>query len=340
MHRVIVRSSNVSSIAYEETTKTLEVVFKSGGVTKYLGIPKSLYHSFLVAPSKGRFVHSHLANRYESSAPAFSVGGPSDSSPVLPTEIKNSWARNIDYLPKEAHGFVKSLLEENPAHVVPVSVRRSKHGDYHRRPRAGFHKITINKCGNPYQFLVTLIHEVAHARAYKDYGTRIRPHGHEWRTTFSAFLHRSIAAKCYPEDIISAVQMFAFSPTATTTHYLEKVLRKYDKLDQRPLVLELPPGSLFSLRNGLILQKGELRQKHFRCKSREGTVYRVSVQARVYATHRDNAGTIELICDYQALTRKLFEDFEEYDLWNGYIDVPEVTWEDQDKGDSEAPVVE
>ncbi len=243
------------------------------------------------------------------------------SANVLPRAVENSWSRILDYIPDQAHGFIKALLKENPANVVPVSIRSTKQGDCHRQPNEGFHKITVNKCGNPYQFLITLIHELAHARAYREYGLRIRPHGREWRITFSAFLHRSLGANCYPNEIVSIVRQSAFSPTATSSLSLEKALRQFDKLDKRPLVSELPEGTLFSLRSGVILQKGKGAQNHFRCKTLNGVSYRVSASTRIHATYEEDAGTVKLATGYQALTKKLVDEFEEYDLWFGYVEV-------------------
>ena len=235
---------------------------------------------------------------------------------------ENSWARVLDFLPKQAAEFIKNLLIENPTNVFTTKVRLTKHGDYHRRPVAGFHKITINRCGNTYQFLITLLHELAHARAYQDYGVKIRPHGQEWRITFSAFLHRSLAADCFPENLVPVVRRFAFYPTATTSDFLEKALRPYDTLDKRPLVSELSLDTFFCLRSGRILQKGESLGKRFLCKSSDGTRYKISALARVHATYKYNHGAFELITDYQAITQELTDAFEEYDAYWGYVEIP------------------
>lgn len=62
MRMTLVSSSNVSSIGYEN--KTLEVHFHSGGIYQYHGVPEAIYRAFLMASSKGQFVHQNLKDKY------------------------------------------------------------------------------------------------------------------------------------------------------------------------------------------------------------------------------------------------------------------------------------
>lgn len=57
-----VHSSNVLAIGFENNI--LEVWFVDGAVYHYFGVPEHIYNSFLSAPSKGQFVHTHLTNFY------------------------------------------------------------------------------------------------------------------------------------------------------------------------------------------------------------------------------------------------------------------------------------
>jgi SprT protein len=310
MNHISVTSSNVASIGYDKATKTLEVKFKQGRITTYPDMPEHVYFHFLIAPNKDEFFKAHLAYGPEQSDRVSSNIRMPSRNAHLESTAETSWLRCRDYLPERAHKFIKSLLSENPTEVIPVRMRLRKRGDYHCRPIGGTHKITINKCGNPYQFLITLIHELAHARARKDNGSRIRPHGQEWRVTFSAFLHRSLGSDCFPEDLLSGVQDFAFSPTATSSNDLEEALRSYDTLDKPPLVSELPDGTLFSQGRGYIMHKGGLRGETFRCEAFDGTTYMVPASSRVFATYAAKGGKLELISDYKALTEKLADDFE------------------------------
>ncbi len=60
MQRVSVISSALASVGYDELTKTLEVLFHSGHVYQYFGVPYHIYASLIGAPSKGKFFHQFV----------------------------------------------------------------------------------------------------------------------------------------------------------------------------------------------------------------------------------------------------------------------------------------
>lgn len=64
MNWIIVSSSNVSSIGYNQTTNILGVTFHSGSTYYYHSVPQSVYHDFLNSYSKGSFVHTNLKDKY------------------------------------------------------------------------------------------------------------------------------------------------------------------------------------------------------------------------------------------------------------------------------------
>lgn len=67
MVRKSVISSNISSVGYDENSRTLKVEFNRGSVYKYTGVPSVEYENLLNAPSKGRYFNQQIKNRY----PAF-----------------------------------------------------------------------------------------------------------------------------------------------------------------------------------------------------------------------------------------------------------------------------
>ncbi len=64
MNRTVVSSSNVKSLGYQGSTQTLEVEFTQGSIYEYYGVPEQLYHEFLQAASKGKFLNIYIKNRY------------------------------------------------------------------------------------------------------------------------------------------------------------------------------------------------------------------------------------------------------------------------------------
>lgn len=68
--RTPVSSSNILSIGYDKRTKTLEVMFKSGGLYRYANVPEVTYQSLMAAQSKGEFFARWIKNSF----PATKVG--------------------------------------------------------------------------------------------------------------------------------------------------------------------------------------------------------------------------------------------------------------------------
>ena len=57
-------SSNVASYAYKEEEATLIVAFLDGGIYEYYSVDDSIWQLFQTVSSKGRFVWTHLRDKY------------------------------------------------------------------------------------------------------------------------------------------------------------------------------------------------------------------------------------------------------------------------------------
>lgn len=86
-----------------------------------------------------------------------------------------------NYIPERAVDPTFQLIATYNIHLKIVNERKTRHGDY--RELNGAPQITVNANLNPYRFLITLIHEIAHFLAFKKYGRYIKPHGKEWKYT-------------------------------------------------------------------------------------------------------------------------------------------------------------
>jgi KTSC domain len=64
MERVLVESSMITAVGYDATTAELEVVFTSGKVYRYRGVPQHVYDALLAADSKGQFVRANVIDCY------------------------------------------------------------------------------------------------------------------------------------------------------------------------------------------------------------------------------------------------------------------------------------
>jgi hypothetical protein len=137
------------------------------------------------------------------------------------------------HLPPRALPFIAELLARTPCQVLPVKSRRTKHGDHRHGEYGGASRITVNVCGNAYQFFITLLHEIAHAITLAEHGAGASPHGREWKNEFRGVLQHALEAKLFPADLETWVSRHSFSPTASSFRdlRLQFALRKYDTLD-------------------------------------------------------------------------------------------------------------
>ena len=101
------------------------------------------------------------------------------------------------YIPQPAIAYVLELLKHDNLVVKIKNERKTRHGDYRKLPN-GKHQITVNANLNQYRFLITLIHEIAHFEAYKNYNRFIKPHGKEWKQTFQHLMLPVLNPEVFP----------------------------------------------------------------------------------------------------------------------------------------------
>jgi hypothetical protein len=65
MDRLIVNSSNLITVGYDDAVGTLEVEFQSGKVYQYMNVPAQIYQGLMTASSKGEFFHDHILKQYD-----------------------------------------------------------------------------------------------------------------------------------------------------------------------------------------------------------------------------------------------------------------------------------
>lgn len=186
-------------------------------------------------------------------------------------------------LPAGTDEYVADVLRAHPCEIRLAGPRRSKLGDHRPPGRGGArHRITVNEDLNPYAFLTTLLHEVAHAATWERHRRRWRPprpHGPEWQREFAALLGPMVKGEILPADVRGALADALDRPAAATCsdRQLALVLARYDPL--RPglvRVEDLAPGALFRTDRGRVFRTGSLVRTRRRCfEARTGREYRV-----------------------------------------------------------------
>lgn len=181
------------------------------------------------------------------------------------------------YLPPGTAPAVLDYLHRYKVHLTVARERKSILGDYRHRTQYQNHRISVNGNLNPYAFLVTLLHELAHLLTFEQHLHRVMAHGKEWKQAYGFLLKQFLENKVFPADIENELLQTLKNPAASSCAEdgLLRVLRRYDKKKQ-PLILveELPAGSLFQTSDGRVFQKGEKLRKRFKCTEvKTGRVY-------------------------------------------------------------------
>ena len=174
------------------------------------------------------------------------------------------------YFPEAAVMKVGEMFEQRRFKLHFKRPRSSKLGDF-RPPRTknGICAITLNLDLNPYQMLITYVHEVAHYDVYQQFGSRsVQPHGLKWQQCFTVLLLPFMNETVFPKDILNALQnhLQHIKASSTADVKLQRVLKKYDKPSESVCTVEsLPTGARFTLKNGLVFQKGEKQRTRYKC---------------------------------------------------------------------------
>lgn len=194
------------------------------------------------------------------------------------------------YFPAAAIPMVAEAYMQSRFQLKFKKPRNSKLGDF-RPPRGdnGICCITLNGDLNPYQMLVTFVHELAHYTVYMNYPRRrLEPHGEEWRQTFAQLLLPYLKPEIFPDDIIIALKRHLqhIKASSSADQNLAKVMKRYDRNNSDEKVLtveELSEGAIFKLANGMTFRKGPKRRTRYQCECFDnGRTYSVSGMAEVF----------------------------------------------------------
>lgn len=180
-------------------------------------------------------------------------------------DIRNSLSK---YIPPSALDICVDWIAEYKFSLRITKSRNSKYGDYRPPKDSKGHIITINHDMNPYAFLITFTHEVAHLTTFLKTKTLKDPHGKAWKHEFKKLMNPFLNHTVFPGDLLESVKKYLDNPAATscTDVNMLRALKKYDKTNGEWLHLEdLDTNTRFRIKTGRIFIKGKLVRKNFLC---------------------------------------------------------------------------
>jgi len=164
--------------------------------------------------------------------------------------------------------YVSDLIIHSNVKFKIVAPRSTKLGDFRASSKNdGKPQITINGDLNPYAFLITTLHELAHLNTFQSYGAGVNPHGKEWKKEFTALLEPILNVSTLPFDIKKTLTKSIKNPKASSCSdiHLSRVLKKYDQAKITQTLEELDENTIFSI-NKKVFTKGKLRRTRYLCK--------------------------------------------------------------------------
>lgn len=171
------------------------------------------------------------------------------------------------FVPEEAALYCNTLYNSLEFEFKIKKARKTKLGDFRFSPSNGKHTITVNNDLNPYNFLVTYLHEVAHLTAFRNYGRSIMPHGEEWKEHFKEVAKPVLTTEVFPEIVLTTLINYFRNPKASSCSdpILYKVLKQFDEDDGTVFLQNIAAGSNFIF-NERKFQKLEKRRTRSVCK--------------------------------------------------------------------------
>ncbi|MFY7964120.1 MAG: SprT-like domain-containing protein [Chitinophagaceae bacterium] len=190
------------------------------------------------------------------------------------------------YLPEGSFEDAVNYINHYKVHLTVTRKRQSVLGDYRHAAIGQNHRISINGNLNKYEFLITLLHEIAHLLTFEQFSNRVDAHGKEWKQNYSKLLVAFLQKNIFPADISAALYKTVNNPAATANGETEllKVLRNYNtsKKEGFAIIEQLPIGSLFETEKGRVFKKGLKRRKRYEClEISTGKLYSFSAIAEV-----------------------------------------------------------
>lgn len=172
------------------------------------------------------------------------------------------------YIPAKSVPRVIQYLNRYQVHLTVTRERKSVLGDYRHATHQENHRISVNSNLNPYAFLITLIHELAHLVTFMQWGRTVAPHGKEWKHVYAHLMKDFMDLSIFPEVIhqhlIQSIHNLPASSCSDLT--LMRILKQFDPVNPSVMLIEqLPEGALFLAEGKRVFRKGKKLRKRYHC---------------------------------------------------------------------------
>ncbi|MEQ8473217.1 MAG: SprT-like domain-containing protein [Marinoscillum sp.] len=167
------------------------------------------------------------------------------------------------FVPAESVDYCVKLWDYFGFEFKIKKSRQTKLGDYRFTPKLKRHTITINNDLNPFSFLVTYLHEVAHLVTFDEHGRKAAPHGTEWKHNFKRVAQPVLNDKVFPLPVLLALNNYFKNPKAASCSdpVLYNILKQFDEPTDLIPLSQVKTGQTFDFqgKNYVKLEKKRSR---------------------------------------------------------------------------------
>ncbi len=180
----------------------------------------------------------------------------------------------LEYIPPAARAYCTSVSERYTFTLVLKKSRTSKLGDFRHDRSRGSYTISVNKNLNPYQFLLTFLHELAHLQVALDHPRSAKAHGPEWKKAFKELMQPVLQEEIFPQPLLTVLQRHMRNPKAAagSDPELWNALQAYNRQPPGCQLASLTDGDKFIFRNK---QFNRIEKKRTRFLCREAKTRRL-----------------------------------------------------------------
>jgi len=172
------------------------------------------------------------------------------------------------YFPEGSYPLVLAMLKPHDVSIRLKRKRSTKYGDFtSNSKRAKIPVITVNNDLNPYSFLITLLHELAHFLVWKEGHHYAKPHGRTWKNHFTELMQTMMNENVFPESLLPFIIRHIENPSATSCSdtKLFRELSKFDTNQMGVFVDDIKDGELFQTKDGQIFSRDKKIRKRILC---------------------------------------------------------------------------
>ncbi len=187
------------------------------------------------------------------------------------------------FVPPSAASYCLQLYNYYGFEFKIKKARLTKLGDYRFDPIYKQHRISVNNDLNPFAFLVTYLHEVAHLVTHEEFGRTVKPHGGEWKHNFKRVCDPVLNPEVFPELVLMSLGKYLQNPKASSCSdpILFQVLRQFNHPNGEVLLKQLQPGDHFIFQKNTYKYEEKRRTRMVCTRIPSGKKYLISQLAEV-----------------------------------------------------------